>query len=217
MISLRDKLFHIRKLSTDVVSARQTVGHTTSSKKSAANRAKGGGKKEPPTSGGSPPSTSAAPPTTNGTPPAKEPPAKKTPPCPLCSTPASPNHHHPYLCKENLALIRQNKKTLDSNVCSLCLTVKQGNHPAQCHLKRVLRNGVYQILDFLCPTHRLHFALCDCDTKGPQTTVDSNQEPPKKQNGQKGGGGPKQGGGHKQGGNGQVIVGGGVPAVPLNA
>ena len=218
MISLREKLFLIRKLSTDVVSARQTVGHT-SSKKSAANRMRGG-KKEPPTTptttpstpGATPPSTSAPPPPTNGTPPAK----KKAPPCPLCSTPTSPNHHPPYLCKENLALIRQNKKTLDPSVCSSCLTVKQGNHPAQCNIKRVLRNGVYQILDFLCPTHRLHFALCECDTKGPQTAVDSNQEPPKKQNGQKGGGGQKQGGRQGQEGNG-LIVGAGVPAVPLNA
>ena len=218
MISLRDKLFHIRKLSTDVVSARQTVGHTTTSKRSAANRAKGGGKKEPPTTSGSPPTSGGSPPTTNGTPPAKEPPAKKAPPCPLCSTPTSPNHHHPYLCKENLALIRQNKKTLPLTVCSACLTVKQTNHPSQCNIKRVLRNGVYLILDFLCPVHRLHFALCECDTKGPQSAVDPSQEPtPKKQNGQKGGGGQKQGGAQGQGGNGQVQVGAGVPTVPVTA
>ena len=212
MISLRDKLFYIRKLSTDVVSARQTVGHTTSSKKSAANRIKGGGKKEPPTtsgspptSSGSPPSSSAVPPTTNGTPPAKEPQAKKTPPCPLCSTPTSPNHHHPYLCKENLALVRQNKKTLPSSVCSACLTVKQTNHPSQCNIKRVFRNGVYLLLDFICPVHRLHFALCECDTKGPQSKVDPSQEPsPKKQGGQKVGGGQGQGGA-------------GGPTVPVSA
>merc|ERR1712020_272228 len=88
MISLREKLFLIRKLSTDVVSARQTVGHT-SSKKSAANRMRGGKKEPPTTPTATPPSTSAPPPTTNGTPTAK----KKAPPCPLCSTPASPNHH----------------------------------------------------------------------------------------------------------------------------
>ena len=126
MISLRDKLFYIRSLSVDVVSARQTVGHTTSSKKSAAIKTERKGKKEPPAtsqpppaSSGSPPSSSDVPPATNGTPPAKEPQAKKTPPCPLCSTPTSPNHHHPYLCKENLALVRQENTPFQ---CLLCLS-----------------------------------------------------------------------------------------------
>ena len=82
----------------------------------------------------------------------------------------------------------------------------------------MLRNGVYLLLDFTCPVRRLHFSLCDCETKGPQSRVDPNQEPtPKKQGGQKGGGGPKQGGAPGQGGQGQGQGGTGIPTVPVTA
>ena len=66
--------------------------------------------------------------------------------------------------------------------------------------------------------HRLHFSLCDCETKGPQSRVDPSQEPtPKKQGGQKGGGGQKQGGAPGQGGQGQGQGGTGIPTVPVTA
>ena len=205
MSSLRDKLFYLRSLSVDVVSARQMVGQTAPSKKSAGVKTEKKNKKEPPATGqpppttnGTPPTASGAPPATGGTPPAPpagSPPAKKTPPCPLCSTTATPQYHHPYLCKDNLALVRQNKKTLPATVCSACLMVKQTNHPSQCSIKRVQRNGVFLLLDFTCPVHRLHFSLCDCDNKGPQSRVDPSQEPtPKKTGGQGGRGGQGQGG-----------------------
>ena len=205
MSSLKDKLYYLISLSVDVVSARQLVGQAAPSKKSAGAKKRNqppASDQPPPTTGGTPPTAGGAPPAAGGTPPAppaSSPPSQKgkTPPCPLCSTPAAPQYHHPYQCKANIALVRQNKKSLPANVCSACLLVKQTNHPTHCSIKRVQRNGVFVLLDFTCPVHRLHFSLCDCDNKGPQSKVDPNQQPtPKKTDGQ--GGGQGQGGAHGQ-------------------
>ena len=102
---------------------------------------------------------------------------KKEIKCMLC-----PSKLHPtFACTEQLNLLRGGHRTLPSKVCKICLQYCDDKHPKDCALKRIQKEGVYQIIDFRCSKGcGINNRLCACKA-GPIITIDKDQTPaPKK-------------------------------------
>ena len=95
--------------------------------------------------------------------------------CPICKKEGK-EFHPSFLCPE-LPEIKAGKKKLPHSVCRVCLHPRDTGHPQNCHLKRIFKNGVYQVLNTRCDQHKTHVHLCSCG-KRPAMRVDENQEPP---------------------------------------
>ena len=92
--------------------------------------------------------------------------------CLLCSS----NEHSTFGCLDQLKLIREGKKRLDTKrICSACLGPITTPHDQNCAIKRSFRDGVYLLTDFKCKKGcGVHNRLCNCQA-GPQQQVDPDQ------------------------------------------
>ena len=92
--------------------------------------------------------------------------------CLLCNS----NTHLTFGCLDQLRMIREGKKRLDTKkICSACLGPITSPHDQNCSIKRSFRDGVYLLTDFKCKKGcGVHNRLCNCQA-GPQQQVDPDQ------------------------------------------
>ena len=156
---LKQFLSKTRTILVDVISALQLLGKVESSKhRSAAGRVNNEKKEN-----GSKMQDDEAPGGKNET-------RKVT--CLLCNS----NTHLTFGCLDQLRMIREGKKRLDTKkICSACLGPITSPHDQNCSIKRSFRDGVYLLTDFKCKKGcGVHNRLCNCQA-GPQQQVDPDQ------------------------------------------
>ena len=156
---LKQYLSKTRTILVDVISALQLLGKVESSKhRSAAGRVNNEKKEN-----GSKMQDDEAPGGKNET-------RKVT--CLLCNS----NTHLTFGCLDQLKMIREGKKRLDTKkICSACLGPITSPHDQNCSIRRSFRDGVYLLTDFKCKKGcGVHNRLCNCQA-GPQQQVDPDQ------------------------------------------
>jgi len=92
--------------------------------------------------------------------------------CMLCT-----KLHPTFSCKEQLALVREGKRTLPKQLCNICLQKTGEKHPKDCGLRRIQKDGIFRIIDFKCARNcGVNNRLCACRA-GPSISIDKDQSP----------------------------------------